>query len=327
MDNKIFAAHNNGQSQGWRYYFHNHRLAFAGSWQTLQRHPLMSFITIVMIALALALPTSLWVLLENTRALSHVWSDNTQITLYLKMNISAEQAHKVVTRLQRQAEVATVTYISPAQGLAEFEQQTGLSNVKTILHRNPLPGVIIVEPTPDATAPAVMTTLLQQVRHLPEVDHAMMDSTWIKRLTAWLTLGKHLSLALGLLLASIILLIIGNAISLSLQKYREEMTVLHFIGATPQFIRRPFLYLGCWYGLGGALLACGIVMLLLTWINPSVQQLSLLYQSHFRLQSFSLSAFVCLLLLGACLGVAGAYGAALRRGGAAHEFHTNLYYD
>ena len=43
--------------------------------------------------------------------------------------------------------------------------------------------------------------------------------------------------------------IIANTIRMDIQNRREEIEVMALVGATPGFIRRPFLYTGLWYGL------------------------------------------------------------------------------
>ncbi len=51
------------------------------------------------------------------------------------------------------------------------------------------------------------------------------------------------------------LLVVGNTVRLDIQSRREEIGVLQLLGATDGFIRRPFLYLGAWYGLAAGALA------------------------------------------------------------------------
>ena len=55
------------------------------------------------------------------------------------------------------------------------------------------------------------------------------------------------------------LLVVGNTVRLDIQSRREEIGVLQLLGATDGFIRRPFLYLGAWYGLAAGALALGLL--------------------------------------------------------------------
>ena len=50
-------------------------------------------------------------------------------------------------------------------------------------------------------------------------------------------------------------MIIGNTIRLDIENRRDEIEVTKLVGGSDAFVRRPFLYNGVWYGLGGALVA------------------------------------------------------------------------
>ena len=48
------------------------------------------------------------------------------------------------------------------------------------------------------------------------------------------------------------MVIVGNTIRLDIQNRRAEIEVTKLVGGSDAFVRRPFLYSGVWYGLGGA---------------------------------------------------------------------------
>ena len=98
----------------------------------------------------------------------------------------------------------------------------------------------------------------QSLAGLPEVDLVQHDALWRKRLDAWLALRRarwcrcwRCCSGLGALL------VVGNTVRLDIQARREEIGVLQLLGASDGFIRRPFLYLGAWYGLGAGAVALG----------------------------------------------------------------------
>ena len=55
------------------------------------------------------------------------------------------------------------------------------------------------------------------------------------------------------------MLIVSNTIRLDILNRRAEIEVMKLVGASDGFARRPFLYSGIWYGLGGGLLALTLV--------------------------------------------------------------------
>jgi cell division transport system permease protein len=98
-----------------------------------------------------------------------------------------------------------------------------------------------------------------------------------------LQLGKKGILVLAILLGFALIVIIGNTIRLQILTQREEIEVSKLIGATDSFIRRPFLYAGIIYGIGGGLIAWLLLVAIISLFNLSVADLAELYTSGFRL--------------------------------------------
>lgn len=300
--NKKSGPHNRAST-----YCASHIQAAVSSWGQLLRTPIATLMTFIVIAIALALPSALFVLLENAKQVSQGWDDSSQISLYLKMSTAPNQIQPLLNQLQKNPSIAAVKYISPAQGLVEFQQQTDFQNALAALAQNPLPAVVLVKPAATLASPAAIKELLQQLKSIPQVDMAKLDLRWIKRLYAIIALSKRLAYVLGGLLGLGVLFIIGNAIHLNLQRYRREIEVFKLIGATDSFIRRPFLYTGMLYGLIGSLIAWLLVSSLLWSMEAPAQQIAALYGSHFQLENLTFSAGLILILGGIFLGLAGAW--------------------
>ena len=144
------------------------------------------------------------------------------------------------------------------------------------------------------------------------VDDVMLDMKWMQRLQAMLEVGERLAFSLGLALALGVLLIIGNTIRLAIENRRDEIVVVKLVGGTNAYVRRPFLYTGIWYGVIGGMLAWVLVALGLQWISGPVGHLAELYQSLFHLIGLGFVGLVALLLIGAGLGLLGAWLAVAR---------------
>ena len=56
-----------------------------------------------------------------------------------------------------------------------------------------------------------------------------------------------------------VILVVGNTIRLDILNRPREVEVMKLVGATDGFARRPFLYSGVWYGLGGGIGAVLVV--------------------------------------------------------------------
>src|SRR3546814_216472 len=97
------------------------------------------------------------------------------------------------------------------------------------------------------------------LEQLPEAELVQHDTQWRERLDGWLRFGGRVAWVLAFLLGLGALLVVGNTVRLDIQSRREEISVLQLLGATDGFIRRPFLYLGAWYGIGAGAIALGLL--------------------------------------------------------------------
>lgn len=302
-----------GIGQRLRNYFALHFHVLTSSLAQLGRTPGGNLMTALVIGIALALPATLHVFLDKVAGLGESFQASAQISLFLQPQLPSGGAEQLQQELRGWPEISSLEYISPAQALADFKQNSGLGDALAMLGDNPLPGVVVVVPALAYRAPDKAQALLVRLRQLPAVDQAQLDLEWLQRLQSLLGLAKRAVLVLGGLLALAVLFVIGNTIRLAIQSRHDEIEVVKLIGGSDAFVRRPFLYFGMWFGLFGGLLAWGLVNLLLLSLNGPVQELAALYSSDFSLGLVDIRTTLLLLLLGPLLGLIGAWFATGRR--------------
>lgn len=294
----------------------HHRLVAIESLQRLSRTPVGSLLTWLVIGIALALPASLYLALDNMQQLTVGWDGAASVSLFLKDSVEEDAGRKLGLRLATRDDVAAQRYISRQAALEEFSQLSGFGELLSELPENPLPAVVVLQPSLAASSVESMQQLLGAVADEPEVELAQMDMEWVQRLYSLMALGKRATLALALLLGLGVLLVAGNTIRLAIESRREEIVVTKLVGGTDAYVRRPFLYTGLWYGLGGSLVAWILLALLLLWLDDPVGTLASLYGSRFELHGLGLGGSLLLALSGAGLGLAGAWLAVSRHLGA-----------
>jgi cell division transport system permease protein len=299
------------QSQ-WQAYMQHHKLMAIDSLQRLMSSFGSSLMTWLVLAIALSLPMTLYVSLENVKQLSRTLDQSSQMSVYLKQGTLDRFAAEIVTDLKSWSQIQTVLYISPEQALAEFTSSTGLTDVIDGLDSNPLPGVISVVPKLDQQNVVELEQLEQKILSLRHVESVQLDLLWVKRLYQFMDLGQRLVWALAALLGLAVLLIIGNTIRLSIESRRDEIRVVKLVGGTDAFVRRPFLYTGIWFGLGGGLIAWILLSVGLYWLSGPVERLITLYGSDFVLRGLGFSDSLLLIFDGVLLGWLGAWLAVSR---------------
>jgi len=139
-----------------------------------------------------------------------------------------------------------------------------------------------------------------------------LDTEWVKRLYALLDIVRRVVLLTGALLGLGVVLIVGNTIRLDILNRRAEIEVMKLVGASDGFARRPFLYSGIWYGLGGGLMALILVFIAVGVLGKPVESLARLYGSQFHLEGLRVATIVRVLGLAVGLAWLGSWLAATR---------------
>jgi cell division transport system permease protein len=292
-------------------WFTRHVSTSIGSLGRIFRQPFASLMIILVIAVTLAIPAALNLVVKNAQSISTGWDNALDFSIYLKRGTSESEAEGLARLIQQRADVASVELITANEALVEFKQQSGFGQALDHLSANPLPHTLVVRPSPANTSQS-MILLQEELGNLPESDVVQVDTEWVQRFHAILDIIKQAIVIGAALLGLAIIVIIGNTIRLDIQNRREEIEVTKLIGASNAFVRRPFLWSGFWYGLFGGLLALSLVQYGLFLLEQPAARLAGLYQSGVTVLSLDLAESLSILGIGVALGFVGSWFAAAR---------------
>lgn len=291
----------------------------------LARQKWASLLTVMVIAVALALPLLFYALLRQFEDIGSDFDLEGKISLYLKMDLPEERGRALGEQLGQRDDIASSHYLSREDSYQFFAKHSSFASALKELGENPLPAVIEVTPAVpisqirpqnqnsiDLIPPQDSADLARELSQLPEVEKVRVDMEWVQRLAAISRTLQKALWVLGLLLALAVVLAVGNTIRLDVQNSARAIHVQKLIGATHHFIRRPFLYTGGWYGFFGGACAWLVVNLALGVLRPNVAAVAKLYASDYQLAFLPISTAFGVILLGICMGWLGAW-LALRR--------------
>ena len=288
-----------------------HASTSLGALGRLARNPFSSLMIVLVIAVTLALPAAINLVVKNARAISGNWDNALDFSVFLKLELSASEANDLARLIEQRADVDTVQFISAADALAEFRVKSGFGAALDQLPDNPLPHTLVVRPSPGNTR-ASMILLHEELTNLPETELVQVDTEWVQRFHAILDILRQ-AIAIGASLLGIaIVVIIGNTIRLDIENRREEIEVTKLIGASNAFVRRPFLWTGFWYGLFGGLTALALVYYGLFLLQGPVARLAGLYQGNIIITGLGLTEATALVAIGVFLGLFGSWFTAAR---------------
>lgn len=278
----------------------HHAYSVVASLGRIAGKPFAAALTISVMALALSLPLGLWLVLGNLERFTGNVQAAREISVFLKTDIDVPAAQALAGTLRARADIARVELRTPAQGLQALRERSGLADAIDAAGDNPLPSVLLVTPRGDETL------LADSLRTLPQADLVQHDAQWRQRLNGWLRFGNRVAWVLATLFGLGALLVVGNTVRLDIQSRREEIGVLQLLGARDGFIRRPFLYLGAWYGLAAGALALGLLTLAAVALRTPIADLAASYGSRFLLQGFGAPSALGVVLGAGALGWLGA---------------------
>lgn len=289
-----------------QYWYTCHLRAATSTFGEMITRPIANLFTILVIALAFALPTTLFVMLSNLTNISQQWHAAPQISLYIKKNTPAVELNTFINELRHNPSIEAVSYITPNQGLQSLNNSNNVRQAVSLLGANPLPGVIVVTPNHLSLTPARINTLFSSISQNTIVETGQMNQLWMKRLYYIIRVVKTVVISMAVLFSVGVILIVGNTIRLALQSQDNEIKVMRLVGATKSFIRRPLLYRGIFYGLGGTIIAWIVTAIIITILRHPADQLALTYNNVLTLQGLPFMHGLCMIVAGTLLSLIGA---------------------
>src|SRR5690606_22844628 len=211
----------------------HHAYSIVASLGRLFRKPGSTALTIGVMAIALALPLGLWLVLANVERFAGDVQASRQLSVFLSQDTPPARVAELVATLGARTDIAALEHRTPEQGLEELRERSGLDEAIAVLGENPLPHVLVVTPAGDEAL------LADSLRTLPEAELVQHDAAWRQRLDGWLRFGGRVAWVLAALLGLGALLVVGNTVRLDIQSRRDELGVLPLLGASDGFIRRP----------------------------------------------------------------------------------------
>lgn len=246
------------------------------------KHQWLNTLTICMvIGMTATLPGLMFVLLDNLHSINTHFKHNAQISVFLKNDIHANSLQRLINDTQQLPQVQSVRYVPKEQALETLSAQLSQKNLLADLPANPLPDALFI--TLNDTEPSTLKTIQEAMQSRDEVDELVIDSAWIARLNHLLNLGTQVAFIFAALLAATLLAVISNTVRMQVLTHEAEIEVSRLIGATHRFIRRPFLYMGCLYGLGGGMLATALLTGMLILLRQPILALTMQSESGFEL--------------------------------------------
>lgn len=291
-------------------WIHHHRQAASDSLTKLLKTPVSTALTLLVVAITLALPATLLIVLDNAYDIAADVDVPARLSLFLSGDMEVEEALLLAENLSARLDIDAADWIDRDAALVQFGKDTGLTNIINSLDYNPLPHTVLVTPSAKLDRER-LNGLASSLAALDGVEEVVFDTQWLARMDASLLLVQRLVIGLGVMMAIGAVLILANTTRLAIEARRAEIVVIKLMGGGDAFTRRPFLYAGLWSGIGGGLLATLVVVIFMWVLADPAQALLSLYNSDRNVRGLSFVAALQLILIGGALGLLSAWQATL----------------
>ena len=250
--------------------------------------------------------------------LSMYVKENMGFSIVLKENVKESQVKKLQKKLDIAPYVRATQYISKEDALKELEVELG-ENPKDLLGFNPLQASIEVKLRSDYAHPDSLVWIEKGLRKgNVAIDDIVYQKDLIQLVNDNIRRISFMLLGLAVVLMLISFALISNTIRLGAYSKRFIIHTMKLVGATPAFIRKPFIISNIINGIIGAFIAMAL-------LSGCVYYLLTEFDNLYTLIDISslFWVFVIVLLLGVVLTAISAWFAVNRY---IRMDRDNLYY-
>lgn len=237
------------------------------TWTHVRRNPYQAMAAILTMFLTFLLGGLFFLATVSSVLVLQFFESKPQITVFFTDKATADDAKTLQKTLDATTKVASMKYVSKDDALAIYREQN--KNDPLLLEMvtaDILPASLEVS----AKDPKFLSELDPIIRKAQGVEEVVFQKDVVDTLLSWTNAIRIVGGSLAILLAIDSLLIIMTVVSMKIALKKEEIEVLKLVGASPWYIRMPFILEGGFYGAVGAFMAWIIITGLVMWLRPTV---------------------------------------------------------
>lgn len=221
---------------------------------------LVTLITICTITLALLIISLFMLIYINMEGTIDQWSTKVAVTVYFDREPSPPELASLKNRITTLPGTESVQYVSREEALKRFRARLkGQESLLDGVTADILPSSLEISLKKEFRSSDNVNLYVSRLRHLQGVGEVQYGEEWVKKFLSFFQFIRVLGLMIALFLVLAVLFIVSNTIKLTVLARQDEIEILTLVGATPFFIKAPFLIEGMLQGGAGAIVALAIL--------------------------------------------------------------------
>lgn len=247
------------------------------AFQNMRRNLFPNVTTIGVITISVLIFSTFSLIAFNLDSFLGTWEDKMEVVVYLKKKTPAAEVETLLKNARLLKGVESVKYVSPSDAMTFMEGR--LSQQKNLLEgiqSTVFPASFEIQLKKNYRNSKKIKEVVALLQPFQQIEEVRYGQEWVETFSSFLHLLRLTQWILGGLLVVAMVFIISNTLQLTISSRREEIEVMHLLGASPSFIQIPFYIEGIIQGLLGAGLAILFLFLLhqvvSLYISPSMQE-------------------------------------------------------
>lgn len=236
--------------------------------------PLVQLLAVATTAVCMVLLGVVLLVWINARTATHQWGLDVPLTVYFDEQAKDGDVEGLAEQLARMETVTEVERVSSDLAMERITEGLGGSSSDVFLEGidpSLLPESLDVYLAPSAPS-TLAAELAGRLQSLEFVEEVVVAGAWVERAHETVeTLGR-LAIGVGILVGLACVAIIWSMIRLGVFARRDEIEILHLVGATRRFVRGPFVLEGALQGALGASLALGLLAVTFDAVAPHLRE-------------------------------------------------------
>lgn len=267
-----------------------------------------SSLTVITIALALALLGCVIMLFENTGAYLNAAGGQMKLSMFLRDGVSDVEIQALIEEVRKSPNVERVVQKSKAQALEQFKKDLGSQAVlmEGLEASNPLPASLEINFRADAgkNVFADFADKFSKNKLIEQVEYNQGVLSQLGELLESVRVGGMLAIIAVICMA---VFIIGSTIKLALFARRDEIEIMQLVGATDAFVRSPYMIEGAMQGVFGSILGLAVVYSVHAMLQQAIERSSFFSLLISEFSFLSVFSVLLVLILGLFVGLCGSY--------------------
>ncbi len=230
------------------------------TWGNIRTNKQVFFVSIATISVAFSILGLFISFYVSLNGILEKLDDQVRVIIYLEDSISEEQRLDIEELARTLPELESIKSYSRESAWKEFKENfSDKLPVLMELESNPLPASYDLKLKPASDSTDKLSETAKKFAGLVGVESVDFGEQWISRFQGFMLFLRVFLLSAGGLLTFGLVLILSNTIELSIYSRQKEIELMLMIGATPLFIKLPFLLEGAVQGILGSTIALGLV--------------------------------------------------------------------